>query len=382
LSTWKNNQKPLTLFFKVSLHTDIFHFSDGTTPPVGVLGRMDVSYILNKLNSVAMRIPIEDPWNADHAKWFDSITLETYLKKHTAWTQIGKTSIDLDIRTLFCCEPGEISALYALWFIHANQGLIPLFQAQHSTIVGGTVQILNCMLEEMKQTGNVTLVFDTPINKIEQHEDYVEVTNLTTQKTFKGRYCVCAIPPPLVPSIEFVPPLPPEHIALRQRMPMGNVIKTITRFSRPFWRENGFSGLSLSDKGPLCETYDYCDTDKGFYALIGFIAGNDCISWRQYNSDEERKNAILEQFKNLFESDEAYNATEHYEFDWNNEVFTRGGYFAGMTPGTLTKWGDQLRNPYGSVYFASTESATKWSGYMDGAIQSGRVVAEKIVVRL
>ena len=31
-------------------------------------------------------------------------------------------------------------------------------------------------------------------------------------------------------------------------------------------------------------------------------------------------------------------------------------------PGVLTRYGPALREPFGRVYFAGTETATKWSG--------------------
>jgi len=45
--------------------------------------------------------------------------------------------------------------------------------------------------------------------------------------------------------------------------------------------------------------------------------------------------------------------------------------------GTLSKYGDYLHKPIGSVHWAGTETATEFYGYMEGALQSAeRVVAE------
>ena len=53
-----------------------------------------------------------------------------------------------------------------------------------------------------------------------------------------------------------------------------------------------------------------------------------------------------------------------------------GGVFG---PGAWTGYGRQLREPVGRLHWAGTETATRWMGYMDGAIQSGRRVAAEVI---
>ena len=38
----------------------------------------------------------------------------------------------------------------------------------------------------------------------------------------------------------------------------------------------------------------------------------------------------------------------------------------------------EIRKPCGRVHFASTETATEWSGYMEGAIQAGERTAREV----
>lgn len=37
-----------------------------------------------------------------------------------------------------------------------------------------------------------------------------------------------------------------------------------------------------------------------------------------------------------------------------------------------------IREPVGRIYFAGTETATEWSGYMEGAIQAGERAAREV----
>lgn len=37
-----------------------------------------------------------------------------------------------------------------------------------------------------------------------------------------------------------------------------------------------------------------------------------------------------------------------------------------------------IRQPIGRIYFAGTETATEWSGYMEGAVQAGERAAREV----
>ena len=50
-----------------------------------------------------------------------------------------------------------------------------------------------------------------------------------------------------------------------------------------------------------------------------------------------------------------------------------------MGPGTWTAHGPALRAPVGRLHWAGTETATRWAGYFDGAIQSGERAAAEVL---
>jgi len=52
---------------------------------------------------------------------------------------------------------------------------------------------------------------------------------------------------------------------------------------------------------------------------------------------------------------------------------------AHWSPGILTKYGSLLRQPFGCVHWAGTETATISYGAIDGAVRSGERAAEEIL---
>lgn len=70
---------------------------------------------------------------------------------------------------------------------------------------------------------------------------------------------------------------------------------------------------------------------------------------------------------------------DYIEQDWSTEPWTRGCYSAHFTPGAWTQFGPALRTPVGRIHWAGTETATSWTGYMDGAVQSGERAATEVL---
>lgn len=62
---------------------------------------------------------------------------------------------------------------------------------------------------------------------------------------------------------------------------------------------------------------------------------------------------------------------------WDNEEFSRGGPVVSAAPGVLTQYRPALTQRFEGVHFAGTETASHWTGYMDGAIRSGECVAKR-----
>ena len=72
----------------------------------------------------------------------------------------------------------------------------------------------------------------------------------------------------------------------------------------------------------------------------------------------------------------------YLELDWQREAWTGGCYGTLFGPGVWTRYGPALREPVGPIHWAGTESATVWSGYMDGAVQSGQRAASEVLATL
>jgi len=118
--------------------------------------------------------------------------------------------------------------------------------------------------------------------------------------------------------------------------------------------------------------------DDSCPAIMGFILADRAIGLSSL-SVEERKQALANHYAECFRCPEMKRPINYVEKNWCEEEYSGGCYVSNFPPGTLTSFGPVLREPFGNVYFAGTETATYWAGYMDGAIQAGERAAREIL---
>ena len=68
---------------------------------------------------------------------------------------------------------------------------------------------------------------------------------------------------------------------------------------------------------------------------------------------------------------------DYLDHCWSAEDFAPGGPTAAVPPGAWTAHGPWLRRACDGIFWAGTETADVWTGFLDGAVRSGlRAAAE------
>jgi monoamine oxidase len=213
------------------------------------------------------------------------------------------------------------------------------------------------------------------VRRIEQGADDVRV--VADDAEVRAQHAVVAIPPPLAARIAYDPPLPAYRDQLTQRMPEGAIAKCMAVYERPFWRDDGLTGETLNDRGPVTLTFDNTPLEGLPGVILGFVGGSDAWEFGR-RSPQERRRSVIECFTRLFGA-QAASPDEYLEQDWTNEPWSYGGPTSLMAPGVWTAFGPALREPVGRIHWAGTETATVWCGYMEGAVRSGERAADEIL---
>jgi monoamine oxidase len=352
------------------------HFS-GEIPWLSPLALFELLRLRGKLASLARSIRPESPWESPRALEWDSMTLETWKRRHLR-SAGARLFLDIVTRAVLTSEPRDVSFLFFLCYLRWGQSLDHLISipngAQQGRFVGGSQQICQRLADQL----GPSVQLDAPVLAIEHGSDGVVVR--TPAGPVHGGWVIVAIPPVLAGRIHYSPALGVARDQLTARMPMGSVIKYLAAYERPFWREAGFSGEAFSDAGITVTTFDDSSPDGSQPALVSFSDGDVARTWSQ-RSAAERKQAVLDELVRLF-GPEAARPTAFVEKNWLEDPWSRGCYVGVMGPGTMTAWGAALRQPCGRIHWAGTETATEWMGYIEGAIQSGERAAEEVLERV
>ena len=347
---------------------------DGEIPFSDPAALREVEEAFGALGKLARGVPADAPWRAKNAAELDGQTLETWKLGHEL-SSGARFYFDLAVESLYACEPRDVSLLGVLADVASSGSFEGLFEIEASAeeyrFVGGAQEISVRLAEGLE--GRVIL--DSPARRIVQEGGAVLVESV--RASVRAGAVIVTVPPALRGRIEYVPALGPRHDGLSQRMPMGAVIKCHAVYGTPFWRETGLNGRAESDTGPCKVTCDNSFPEDSVGVLTGFILGSDAREWGRRERGE-REEAVLECFARYF-GEKALDTLGYAETDWGAEVYSRGGYAGVPTPGMLLDHGPALQEPVGRIYWAGAETSSEWSGYMEGAVESGERAAREVL---
>jgi len=208
---------------------------------------------------MAQQVDVKAPWSAAEATEWDSQTFFTWLKANEVnpeFMRLAATATD----AIFGQEPRDLSLLYVLFYVAASgdethPGTFERnFQtgegAQEERFVGGS-QLIS--LRVAAALGS-SVVLNAHVRQISQDAKGVKVQ--LDKGRLSAKQVIVAIPPALTARIDYEPLLPVLRDQLTQRAPMGSYAKVDAVYDRPFWREEGLTGQTVSLNGPVRVTFD------------------------------------------------------------------------------------------------------------------------------
>ncbi|XP_076436051.1 amine oxidase [flavin-containing]-like [Babylonia areolata] len=355
-------------------------FRDSIFPVTGgPLTWLDLNNVIRLMYNMCREVPVAAPWKAARAREWDRMTVQQFFDKHIytrAAMDNAKTFVNVNVTS----EPYEVSLLWFLWYLASAGGPLRINATtnggQERKFVGGSQQISEGLARSI---GTDNVLLGHPVSRIQRDTGRVVLTDVQGN-TYSAGHCIMALTPTLQSRIHWFPPLPASRNQMMQRLPMGSVIKTFMYYSTPFWRHKGMCGSAVihDEEGLVSVCLDHVMHDGTFPAIMGFVL-SDTARACSTMSVEERKRRISQAYAKAFQSAEALHPVHYEEKNWCEDEWSGGCYTVMMPPGFLTTFGQALRQPVGRVHFAGTETATQWTGYMEGAIQAGERAAREIL---
>jgi monoamine oxidase len=318
-------------------------------------------------------IPEGDPAAAPMAGVLDRITLAAWLEERI-WSRTARERIRMHADLVFAQDPADLSLLSYLATMGATGGFRPEGElpggGQEHRIEGGA-QGLAVRLASVIGEGSVR--FATPVVGIEDAGGRVVVRTGSGGEEHVARRCVLALPPGLVRGMRIE--LPHAQRMFVDGVRAGPVVKCFAAYTRAFWRDRGLSGEAYLPRGTVRATVEISGSPP---ALLAFVVGPPAGRWAARDPDDRRAEVLAVLAAHF--GDAAEQPLAYLEQDWAAERYSAGCVAA--TPAGVLSRGARWREPFGCVHVAGTESAVRWPGYMDGAIEAGERAAAEVLAAL
>ncbi len=360
-----------------------------------------VGYIelVGALEALADTVPTDAPWQAPDAAALDRQTLASWVDARNVPGAAAEL-FEVGVQAVFAATSADLSLLHVAHYVAAAGGWSALTDttggAQDRRVVGGLEPLAQRLADRLPRPvrlgcemvglawddGGVTATVSRLVETGGDGSGAGPVPGRTTGQ-LRARAAIVAVPPTVAQRIAFDPPLPPSRDQLMANMPGGSVIKFHIVYPTPFWRADGLSGQVIAPGSVVGATFD--GTAPGHEAdgpgvITGFFeAAHATAAGRQ--SQAERRNLVVAHLVQAL-GDGAAAPLDYVDLDWSAEPHTRGCYGAHLPPGAWTRWGPELRRNVGPIHWAGSECATRWVGYIDGAIESGLTTAAEVADRL
>lgn len=214
-----------------------------------------------------------------------------------------------------------------------------------------------------------TIRLDSPVEAISINEQSAAVH--TGGSEILSDHVVLAVPPALaVATIGFTPALPGPVAALCAATPvwMGTTTKVAAVYPHAFWRDAELSGSAISHFGPLREIHDMSGPRGAPAALFGFAPAAATIT----------EATVLDQLVEIFGPDAAAPIRVVVQ-RWGRERWTTPQ--GADAPTDYQTYGHRLfQTPslHGRLHWASTETAPRTPGHIEGALAAAHRAAGAI----
>ena len=335
---------------------------------------------LSTIAGLCALIDAREPASSPPARWLDAINYADYVESF----ELPPWFADLmysGVRCVWSQNPEQMSALYVLWYMKTNGGFSAIFNDQDGSpqqygLRCGLGGLLERWVEELREPPRL----HSPVASIRLDPDHAEVECASGER-FTCEQLVVAMSPRAAGQITYTPSLSAARRELHAQ-PAGFAIKALLFYDEPWWRAQSgaedqvFAWLNGRKTKGIDWALDASCPDP---CLVCFIAPA-LLDGLERSDRASVEAAICDALVELVGDPRARSPARIEWTDWRTVEGVGGGPNTNFGPGVLTRVRGHWRRPeHGRLYFAGAEYADSYTGYVEGAIASGRSLAQQLL---
>lgn len=305
-------------------------------------------------------------WNSTIAAGLARLSLDELLRARRASRDL--IAMAAAMRGFFAADSDALSALVGIELAmeETDPGHVPI-----SRVKGGNDLLVN----GLARTRNVMFSMQRTVKRIQQTDTEVRITVTEPHgelETVRADYAIVTVPPVILRSWAFSPPLPPEQRRAMETLSHGFATKAHLRFDKRWWRKRGWPrawGTNLS----IGAVWEATESARG-PAVLTLLAGGRASEELEAIIEEEGPDGVAARLNWLGTPEPV---REFRSMTWERDPRSKGGYaFFGKSFEPALR--DQLARAAGRVLFAGEHTSREYQGFMNGAVNSGLRVAKEL----
>lgn len=319
---------------------DVIGLERALVPILRAARRLDPEVPLDQQDTAELDVPLD--------QYLDAFDLPVKLRELIgAWN-----------RTSSGCEEADVSALHFLsWVPSLDGSAVTIAHFPSHVFADGTVNLAQALLDD----AGCDIAFDTPVEAVTQTDGGVEVL-ARGGETFRGRAAVVAVPLNCWSDIEFRPGLSP---AKQTGAEIGQSGTTTKLWALATGLPEKLQGVG-ERATPLDTFTAQFAIDEGDL-MVGF-------STRERGLDVADPAAVEAALREFVPGARVTKTDFH---DWVADPFAKGTWCAAPA-GLLSQHASGLAADEGRLFFAGSDIAHAFRGWMTAAVESGDAAAARV----
>lgn len=321
-------------------------------------------YILSVLQEIGN--PASPDWPPDSLKKYDQITFAEFLRRQGA-------------------SPGAIALFGVRYYGLLGDGVetysaLSMLSADVLSPGGKLSYAIKGGNDLLPKTFAARLVekihYGTPIVRIEHDARGARAVFLQAgaHQTIAGEHVICTIPFSVLRRIEISPRFSPGKEKAIEELPYTSIARVYLQARRKFWVDQGLPGFANTDL-PIMGILDSTFNQPGPRGILQSMTAGPQARQVTAMKEAERIRFTLEHMEKVYPG-----IRQNFEGGtskcWDEDEWARGDY-AWFKPGQMTSLLPHIARPEGRVHFAG-EHTSPWTGWMQGALESGIRAAREV----
>lgn len=317
-----------------------------------------------KFATLARTVDPEDPWSHPNALALDQMSFGEWLRREGASPQVIR-AFEVRIFALGDAAVNRRSLLAELrqGSTAGGHGFYDYDVWENLKVLEGSATVALRMAEQL----DYRIRDSTPIEEIAINAHVSSVRSVNGE-VLLGSHVVCAIPSGPLRDIR-ISGVSKERLAALHRLQHSPTVKYVPVYPTSFWEENGQNGTGYFESTLLGGTWVQA------HGVLSALVPVDRLGAFQALPSHRRSEVFRAQLVSAY-GPEAGEPESEYIRNWAGDPWTQG-YSQSLRPGELTSIGPLHGSHEPPFWIVGSD---QWvSGYMEGAVCTGRQAAAAIV---